>query len=91
MTCYVADPLSIEGFIEYFDMFDDDQVEDAFSNFLPKYLHSCKCFKERRYFLEAFVDKLEKDIEVLDAQIQSHSFNYQNQFLENLFLPKQEK
>jgi hypothetical protein len=91
MTGYVADPLFIEGFREYFDMFDDDQVEDDFLNFLPQYLHSCKCFEERHYFLEAFADKLEKDIEVLDAQIQSHSFNYQNQFLENLFLPKQEK
>jgi hypothetical protein len=78
MTGYVEYPLSIEGFREYFDMFDDDQVEDAFSNFLPQYLCSCKCFEERNCFLEEFVDKLEKDIEVLDAQIQSHSFNYQN-------------
>jgi hypothetical protein len=37
MTGYVADPLSIEGFREYFDMFDYDQVEDDFSNFLPQY------------------------------------------------------
>jgi len=87
----VEDPLSIECFREYFDIFDDDQVEYFFSNFLPQYLHSCKCFEERSYFLEAFADKLEKHIEVLDAQIQSQSFNYQNQFLENLFLPKQEK
>jgi hypothetical protein len=91
MTGYVEDPLYIEIFREHFDMFDDYQVEYYFSNFLPQYLRSCKCFKERSCFLEAFVDKLEKYIEVLDTQIQSHNFNYQNQFLENLFPPKQEK
>ena len=33
MIGYVEDPLSIEAFREYFDMFDDDQVEEAFSVF----------------------------------------------------------
>lgn len=91
MTGYVADPLSIEGFIEYFHMFDDNQIDESFSNFLPIYLHSCKCSKEKSWFLGTFIDKLEKDIKVLEAQIQSDSFHCQDQSFENFFLPKQEK
>ena len=30
----VANPISVEGFKEYFDMFDDDQIEEAFSKIL---------------------------------------------------------
>jgi hypothetical protein len=33
----VEDLVSIEGFKEYFDMFDDDQIEEAFSK--PMYLN----------------------------------------------------
>ena len=58
MTRYVADLLSIEGFREYFDMFDDDQVDDAFSNFFPIYLNHYKCSSKHKInFLETFVEK----------------------------------
>jgi hypothetical protein len=47
-------------------------------------------FRGKEFFLETFADKLEKDIEVLEAQIQSQIFYCQNQSLEILFLLKQE-
>jgi hypothetical protein len=49
----------VKGFKEYFDMFDDDQIEEAFSNFVPMYLKSCRCSsKDNLNFLEEFVEKL---------------------------------
>ena len=49
----VENHVSVEGFKEYFDMFDDDQIKEAFSNFLPMYLKSCKCSsKDKVSFLE---------------------------------------
>jgi Tfp pilus assembly protein PilP len=67
-------------------MFDDDQIEEAFSNFLPMYLKSCKCSsKDKVSFLEEFVEKLENDLETLEGQIQSQDFHYQRLFFEDPF------
>ena len=82
----VANPVSVEGFKEYFDMFDDDQIEEAFSKFLPMYLNSCKCFsKDKVSFLEEFVEKLENDLEALEGQIQSQDFHYRSLSFEDPF------
>ena len=40
MTRYVSNPISIEAFKEYWDNFDDDNIDDTFSRFLPMYLRS---------------------------------------------------
>jgi len=40
MAGHVADAIYIEGLKEYLDNFDDDQIDNAFSNFLPIYLKS---------------------------------------------------
>jgi hypothetical protein len=82
----VADLVFVEGFKEYFDMFDDDQIEEAFSNFLPMYLKSCKCSsKDKLSFLEQFVEKLENDLETLEGQIQSQGFHRQRLSFEDPF------
>ena len=75
----VENLVSIEGFKEYFDMFDDDQIEEDFSNFVPMHLKSCKfSSKDKVSFLEEFVEKLENDLEALEGQIQSQDFHYQS-------------
>lgn len=85
MTGYVADPISVEGFKEYWDICDDDQIDKDFSNLLPIYLKSCKCIYEDIFqFLEEFVHKIDKDLQDLKVQIQSHNFQCQNQSFENL-------
>ena len=82
----VENHVSVEGFKEYFDMFDDDQIKEAFSNFLPMYLNSCKCSsKDKVSFLEEFVEKLENDLEALEGQIQSQDFHYQSLSFEDPF------
>lgn len=70
MTEYVEELVSVEGFKEYFDMFDDSQIDDNFSKFLSTYLKSCKCsFKDKIYFLESFAKDIEKRLEFLEIQI----------------------
>lgn len=79
MTRYVANLVSIEGFREYWDMFDDDQIDEAFSKFLSIYLYSCKCSsKDKICFLGTFIEKLDKDLEALEFQIDSRDFEYQS-------------
>ena len=78
MTGYVKNTISIEGFKEYWDNFDDDQIDEALSNFLSIYLKSCKCSsKAMTTFLEEFADKIEKDIQALEVQIQSQNLKCQ--------------
>ena len=72
-------------------MFEDYEIDEAFLKFLSTYLKSWKCSSKAKIkFLDEFIDKLEKYIEVLEAQIQSHSIHYQNPPFGKLFLPKQE-
>lgn len=90
MTRYVVDLNSFEGFNEYWDNFDDDLIDDAFSNFLPIYLKSCKCrSKVKTNFLEEFVETIEKDIEALEVKIQSDNFQCKSKSFENLCQSKQ--
>ena len=42
----MEDPISIEGFKEYWDMFADNHIDEEISIFLPFYLKSCKCISE---------------------------------------------
>jgi len=91
MAGYVTDIISIEGFKEYFDMFDDSQIDANFSRFLSTYLKSCKCsFEDKIYFLESFAKDIEKRLEFLEIQIQPQIVQYQRSF-ENLVLPKPKK
>ena len=53
------------------------------------------CWKLRKFsheikicVLELFAERLEKDIELLNTQIQSYSFQHPKQFYENLTSPK---
>jgi len=48
---YVLDLISIEGFKEYWDMFDDDQIDANFPRFLSIHLKSCKCYSEEKIYL----------------------------------------
>lgn len=78
--------------IEYWDNFDDDKIDEAFSNFLPISLKSWKCsFEDKIHFLESFLEKLENDIIALEIQIQSHNSQYQNWSFEILFQSSQEE
>lgn len=89
MTWYVANPVSIEVFTEYWDNFDDDQIDEAFSKILSIYLNSCKCSSiDKAHFLGDFILKFEGDVEVLEAQIQSHNFQDQSQSFEIFFPAK---
>jgi len=73
MTGYVEDPVSIDGFKEYWDMFEDYQIDEAFPKFSSTYLKSCKYNPEDKInFLDEFADKPEKDLQALEVQIQSH-------------------
>lgn len=56
------------------------------------------CLKSRKYyskskirFLELIAERFEKDIELLDLQIQSYTFQYPQKFLESLPSRKQEE
>jgi hypothetical protein len=82
----VADHVFVEGFKEYFDMFDDDQIEESFSKKFPMYLKSCRCsYKDKLNLLEEFVEKIENDLETLEGEIQSQGFHCQSLSFEDPF------
>ena len=83
-------PLSFQDFREWYDMYTDEEIDENFSAYLTSYLKSCQCNSEAKIeFLESFADKLRKDIDVLEAQIQSYDFHDKDQFFQDLFQPKQ--
>jgi len=85
----LENPVSIEDFKEYWDNFDDDQIDGFFSKFLSIYLNSCKCYYiDKAHFLGEFTVKIERDVEVLEAQIQSHNFQDHSQYYEIFFQSK---
>jgi len=89
MIGHVKILVSIEGFKEYWDNFDDDQIDEVFSIFLSIDLNSYKCSSKANIkFLETFGKNIVKDIEVLKAQKLSHNFQDQNCSFKNLIHPK---
>jgi hypothetical protein len=88
----VADSLSIQGFKEWNDTYTDEEVEENFPAFFSSYSKSCKCSSEAKIlFLQEIAKDFQKDIEVLEIQIQSQNVQYQSQSFEILFQPRQEE
>jgi hypothetical protein len=89
MTGYVANPISCEAIEEYRGELEDFQIDEAS---LTALFH---CWKSKFFsheikicVLELFAERLEKDIELLDTQIHSYSFQHPKQFYEKLTSPK---
>ena len=86
MTEFTVAPLSIQGFKEWNEMYTDEEIDENFSACLSSYLKSCQYESEAKIeFLESFTDKIMKDIDVLEAQIQSYDFHDKDQFFQDLF------
>lgn len=86
MEGYLADDISIVGFKECWDDYNDDQIDEYLSHLLPIYLRSCKwSSKAKTNFLEEFFETIEKYLQALEVQIQFHYFHCQNQTLEKYF------
>jgi len=89
-TKFIVAPLSFQDFREWYDMYTDEEIDENFSAYLTSYLKSCQYESEAKIeFLESFADKLRKDIDVLEAQIQSYDFHDKDQFFQDVFQPKQ--
>jgi hypothetical protein len=89
MTGYVANPISFEAIKEFMDKLADFEIDEVS---LTVVFH---CWKLRNFsheikicVLELFAERLEKDIELLNTQIQSYSFQHPKLFYENLTSPK---
>jgi hypothetical protein len=75
MIGYVANPISCEAIKEFRDELADFQIDEVL---LTTVFH---CWKSRKFspevkicVLELFSERLEKDIEILNTQIQSYNF-----------------
>jgi hypothetical protein len=89
MTGYVENPISCEAIKEFRNELANFQIDEVL---LTVVFH---CWKSRKIshevkicVLELFAERLEKDIELLNTQIQSYSFQHPKQFFENLQSPK---
>ena len=92
MTGYVANLLSCEALKGIRNELAEFQIDESL---LTVMFHR---FKSRKYpskskicFLALVVEIFEKDIEILNLQIESYSFQDPKKFMENLPSPKQEE
>jgi hypothetical protein len=89
MTRYVENPIYCEAIKDFRDELADFPIEEVS---LTTAFH---CWKSKNFpheikicVLELFAERLEKDIELLNTQIQSYSFQHPKQFYEQLTSPK---
>ena len=70
-------------------MITNEEVDENFSSALSSYIKSFECkLEDKIQILDEFVKNIEKDIEVLENQIQSYSLHGQDQSFEKFFMPK---
>ena len=85
----MVDSPSIQCFKQWNDDHTNEDVDEKISLSFSSYLKSFECNSEDKIqFLDEFSKNIEKDIEVLEDQIQSYSFHCQDQSFESFFMPK---
>ena len=79
ITKLVVESPSIQGFKQWNDDHTNEEVDENFSLSLSSYLKSFECkSKDKIQFLDEFAKNIEKEIEVLEDQIQSYSIHCQD-------------
>ena len=91
MVRYVANPVFCEVLKEVRDQLVDIEIDEVFFITMPQCLRSLKFpFEAKIGFYELLVERVEKEIQYLNDQIQSHEFWDPKKFLETLPPSKQE-
>jgi hypothetical protein len=89
MTRYVDNPICYEAVEDFRDKIADFEFDEVS---LAVVIQRCKSknapHKNKMCALELVAEKLERDIELLNTQIQSYSFQHPKQFYEKLKSPK---
>ena len=91
MVGYVANPALCEAVKEVRDQLADFEINEEFFNVLLQCLKSPKFpLETKTRFCELIVERIEKEIQCLNDQIQSYDFRDPKKFLETLPPSKQE-
>jgi hypothetical protein len=92
MTRYVENPIYCEAIEKFRDELADFHIDEVSLTNCASLFQIEKLFSESKIcVLELVAEKLEKDVELVDSQIQSYNFIDPKEFLENLPSPKQEE
>lgn len=88
-TELVVDSPSIQVFKKWYDDHINEEVDDNSSLSLSYYLKSFECkSKDKIQFFDEYANKIEKDIEVLQVQIQSYSLQDHDHSFQNISMPE---
>jgi hypothetical protein len=89
MTGYEVNPISRAAIEKFRNELAEFHIDEDFLKIVFRILDLSKLSpKGKICFLELVIEKFEKDIEILNTQIQSYSFQHPKQFYENLTPPK---